>query len=65
MLPGRARPGAGKLSQKQLRKEKARARKAKDEVDRSFLEAQAAADVATRRANQTATLGALFELLFR
>lgn len=49
------------LSWKQKRKQ----RKAGDEVDRAFLESQAAADVASWRANQTATLDALFELLFR
>lgn len=36
-----------------------------DDVDKGFAEAAAAADVAARRANQTATLDALFELLFR
>lgn len=48
-------------SKKKAKKQK----KQRDEVDKGFMEAQAAADLATRRANQTATLDALFELLFR
>ncbi|KAL4433583.1 hypothetical protein ABPG75_000024 [Micractinium tetrahymenae] len=44
---------------------KKKLKKAEDGVDRSFLEAQAAADLAGRRHNQTATVEALFELLFR
>ncbi|PSC74530.1 nucleolar complex 3-like protein isoform X2 [Micractinium conductrix] len=46
-------------------KRKKRKKAADDDVDRSFLEAQAAADLASRRHNQTATLEALFEMLFR
>lgn len=44
---------------------KKKLKKARDGVDRSFLEAQAAVAMADRRANQTATVEALFELLFR
>jgi nucleolar complex protein 3 len=44
---------------------KKRQKREHDAVDRSFLEAQAAADLASRQANQTATLEALFEMMFR
>lgn len=56
---------ASALSAAETGPKKKKQKKAKDDVDRSFLEGQAAAGLAARCNDQTATLEALFEMLFR
>eukprot|EP00887_Chlorella_sp_A99_P004044 scaffold11.g4044.t1 len=50
---------------RRARKKRKKGKKARDEVDQAFLEAQAHADAAAQRANQSAMLEALFEVFFR
>lgn len=56
---------AAKRSKKAKKKKKKGGGKARDEVSRAFLEAQAVSDRDTRREQQSSALEALFEVFFR